>query len=319
MSDRPWNMGKWEGGRTPPRRLKAVASARSHPMTTAMLVLAAQEETPESELADVLGDGLTAADFIAAALILIAAVAFARIVQAVIARALRAQDTDASVVRFVSRFIRNLVILGGLVYALVRLEVRMAPLLGAVGIGGLAVAFAAQSILENAFASILLRTRRPFRRGNQITTGEFDGTVEDVNFRTVVLRTYAGEKVLLPCAQVLGNAIINHSVNGMRRTTLEVGVAYASDLPTVQRVLLDAAASVEGVLQSPPPEAYVEEFGDSSIDFALRFWHAPDIATLWRVRSAVAMAVKAAFDRNGIEIPFPQRVLGFAPSPQETD
>lgn len=291
---------------------------KDHMLTRTALLTAAQASNPDEELSKVLGQGLTATDFITAGVIFVAALVAARILQTLISRALSRQDTEATVVRFVSRSIRNLVILGGLVYALVTLEVRMGPLLGAVGIGGLAIAFAAQSILENAFASILLRTRRPFRRGDQIATGDFDGTVEDVNFRTVVLRTYAGERVLLPCAQVLGDAIVNHSVNGVRRTTLEVGVAYRSDLVAVQRILLDAAAADEGVRRVPPPEAWVHEFGDSSINFALRYWHDPDIATLWRVRSSVAMAVKASFDAHGIEIPFPQRVVGFA-SPLAVD
>jgi small-conductance mechanosensitive channel len=61
----------------------------------------------------------------------------------------------------------------------------------------------------------------------------------------------------------------------------------------------------------PPPEAWVEEFGESGIDMAIRFWHAPDIATMWRVRSEVAVAAKQALDKAGIEMPFPQRVVRF--------
>ncbi len=186
-------------------------------------------------------------------------------------------------------------------------------MLGALGIGGLAVAFAAQSILENLFASVLLQVRRPFRRGDQIATNDIEGTVEDVNFRTVVLRTYDGEKVLIPSSQVLTAPITNFTAKGTRRTTLDVGVAYDTDLAMAQRVLLAAVASVDGVRPEPAPQAWVEQFGESSIDFALRFWHAPDIATLWRVRSGVAMAVKTALDGAGIEIPFPQRTLGFLP------
>jgi small-conductance mechanosensitive channel len=211
------------------------------------------------------------------------------------------------------RVFASLVVAVGFVYTLQVLGVRLAPLLGALGIGGLALAFAAQSILENVFASVLLQSRRPFRLGDQIATNEIEGTVEDVNFRTVILRTYAGEKVLIPCSQVLNTPITNFTAKGTRRTTLDVGVAYGTDLGTAQQVLLRAAASVDGVQPQPAPEAWVEQFGESSIDFALRWWHAPDIATMWRVRSGVAMAVKAALDRAGMEIPFPQRTLGFLP------
>lgn len=71
--------------------------------------------------------------------------------------------------------------------------------------------------------------------------------------------------------------------------------------------------SVDGVRPEPAPQAWAEQFGESSIDFALRWWHAPDIATQWRVRSGVVMAVKAALDEASIEIPFPHRLVGFLP------
>ncbi|MDQ3305196.1 MAG: mechanosensitive ion channel family protein [Actinomycetota bacterium] len=268
------------------------------------------EEAPEEELVEAL-QGLTAADWITAAVILAGAIVLSRLVRALTARLVEQGDGARRTARLIGRSVGSLVVIIGVVYALQVLGVRLAPLLGALGIGGLALAFAAQTILENVFASLLLQSRRPFRAGDQIATNEIEGTVEDVNFRTVVLRTYQGEKVLVPCSLVLNAPITNFTVKGTRRTTLEVGVAYGTDLATAQRVLLEALTSVDGVRSQPLPEAWVEQFGESSIDFALRWWHAPDIATLWRVRSAVAMAVKSALDGAGIEIPFPQRTLGF--------
>jgi small-conductance mechanosensitive channel len=69
---------------------------------------------------------------------------------------------------------------------------------------------------------------------------------------------------------------------------------------------------VEGVLERPTTEVWVEEFGESSVNLAVRFWHAPDVATLWRVRSHVAVAVKNTLDELGVEIPYPQRTRRFA-------
>src|SRR5918911_169522 len=104
------------------------------------------------------------------------------------------------------------VVAGGVMYSLSVLGVRLGPLVGALGIGGVALAFAAQTILANFLGSIILQLRRPFRRGDQIATAGCEGTVEDVNFRTVVLRTFDGERVLVPCSQVLSNPITNHTV-----------------------------------------------------------------------------------------------------------
>jgi small conductance mechanosensitive channel len=275
------------------------------------LVLAA--EGADEELTEAL-EGITTANWLLALAIFVGAIVLSRLVKRITASFVQRGDGARSAALLVGRVVGGVVVVGGFVYALQVLGVRLAPVLGALGIGGLALAFAAQSILENLFASVLLQSRRPFRRGDQIATNEIEGTVEDVNFRTVVVRTYAGERVLVPCSQVLNNAIVNFTAGGLRRTTLDVGVAYDTDLDTAQRVLMGAVRSVDGVRAEPVPEVWVEQFNESSIDFALRFWHAPDIATLWRVRSGVAMAVKAALDGAGITIPFPQRTLGFLPS-----
>ncbi|CAN5844962.1 mechanosensitive ion channel family protein [soil metagenome] len=274
------------------------------------VVSAALTEEAEEDLGQAL-EGLTAGNWVSAGAIFFGSIVISRLVYRLVSRLVQRGDGSNQAARLMGRVFASLVVAVGFVYSLQVLGVRLAPLLGALGIGGLALAFAAQSILENVFASVLLQSRRPFRLGDQIETNDVEGTVEDVNFRTVVLRSYAGEKVLIPCAQVLNAAITNYTAKGTRRTTLEVGVAYGTDLEAAQRVLLAASASVDGVRPEPAPEAWVEQFGESSIDFALRWWHLPDIATTWRVRSGVAMAVKAAFDEAGIEIPFPQRTLGF--------
>lgn len=257
--------------------------------------------------------GLAAGDWIRAGIILAVSFAAAVVVRRLSSRAVADEDgrVENTAARFVGRVLAAVVTAAGIVYALSALHVRLGPLLGALGIGGLAIAFAAQSILQNLFASLILMARHPFRRGDQITTGDHEGTVEDVNFRVVVLRSYDGERVLIPCAEVLDNPIVNHTARGARRTTLGVGVTYDADLEQARAVLLDAVAGVDEVRPAPAAEVWVEGFGESSIDLAVRFWHAPDVATMWRVRSAVAVAVKRGLDGAGIAIPFPQRDVHF--------
>lgn len=257
-------------------------------------------------------DSLTTGDWLAAAGIFLGAVVLSMVVRRITERVVRGDDTAATTAaRLVGRLVGFVVAAAGLVYALSALGVRLGPLLGALGIGGLALAFAAQSILANLFASLVLMARRPFRRGDQITSGSHEGTVEDVNFRVVVLRSYDGEKVLIPCAEVLDNPIVNHTARGQRRTNLEVGIAYDADIERARAVLLDAVADVDGVRERPAPDVHVEGFGESSVDLVVRFWHAPDVATMWRVRSDVAVACKRALDEAGIAIPFPQLDVRF--------
>ena len=235
------------------------------------------------------------------------------LVLAVVLRRLlvRAIDREGSrhVGLVVGRFLSVVVAAVGAVYALDVMGVRIGPLVGALGVGGIALAFAAQDILQNFIAGVLLQVRRPFRVGEQIGSGDHEGVVEDVNLRTTVLTTYDGLVVYLPNAEVLKNPIVNYTRTPLSRTSLTVGLAYDTDLTRAQEVLVDACLLADGVQSSPPPEAWVEEFADSSINVAVRYWHPADIASRWRVRSAVAVSIKAALDEAGMTIPFPQRVL----------
>jgi len=260
----------------------------------------------------VLSSGLTIVDWVGAALILTVGIAASALLRTGVRRSLRRGDSERMATEALTRFLGWSVVAAAIFWSLSVLGVRLGPLFGALGIGGVAVAFAAQSILANFLGSIILQIRRPFRRGDQISTNDCEGTVEEVNFRTVRLRTYDGQRVLVPCAEVLSKPITNHTTLGRRRTALEVGVAYDADLEECRRLLLAATRGADGVNEHPPPEVWVTDFGDYSINLVVRFWHAPDTASLWRVRSAVAIAVKGALDGAGIEIPFPQRVLTFA-------
>jgi len=262
----------------------------------------------------VIASNLTLGDWIGAAVIFGAAIIAGRVGRGVSVRAIGRGHEERAAAQVVGRMVASAVVVGGLVYSLSVLGVRLGPLVGALGIGGVAIAFAAQSILANFLASLILQIRRPFRSGDQVSTNECQGVVEDVNFRTVVLRTYDGQRVMVPCAQVLSTPIVNHTVLGRRRTTLEVGVGYDTDPGEARSVLLDAVRQVHGVREQPAVEVWVKGFGDSTVDLVVRFWHAPDVTTMWRVRSAVAVAVKRALDEAGISIPFPQRVLHFADS-----
>jgi small-conductance mechanosensitive channel len=259
----------------------------------------------------IVSHGLTARDWALAGAIAAAGLVLAAMVRRVVSRAAARDEGHGAAAEAVGRFAGLVLAAMAFVYALGVVGVRLGPLVGALGIGGVALAFAGQSILANFLASLILQLRRPFRRGDQVSIDDCEGTVDEINFRTVVLRTFDGQRVLVPCASVLATPIVNHTTLGRRRTTLEVSVGYDADLDEARAVLLRALQTVDGVLDHPQPEVWVESFADSGIPLALRFWHPPDTATLWRVRSEVAVAAKKALDGAGIAIPFPQRVLRF--------
>lgn len=226
-------------------------------------------------------------------------------------RGLSGGDSDRFVARQVGRFFGLAISIIGLAYALNVAGLEVGPLLGAFGLGGVALAFAAQDILSNFLAGVMIQVRRPFRVGEQVSCLDFEGVVIDVDLRALRLRTFDGLDVVLPNAEVLRAPIINHTRTPHRRTTLRVGVAYDTDLPRATTAIRDAVEGVSSVDDLPKPQAWVEEFADSAIVYAVHYWHRSDQASVWRTRHEVAVAIKQGFDRAGITIPFPQRTVWY--------
>ncbi len=260
---------------------------------------------------------VTTEEWIVAAALVLAAVILAIVVRKILRRTFARTAVEPLVAALLARFGSYLVVVIGFFYAMSTVDVRVGPLLGALGIGGIALAFALQEILSNVVSGILLQVRRPFVAGDQIVSGDHEGVVERVDLRVVQLHTFDGERIYIPNSQVLQNPIINWTATPTRRTTLEIGIAYSDDLAGAQRAILDAVGTVEEVEQDPAPQALVYEFGESSINFAVRYWHGAQILSMWRARDAVAQAVKRKLDDEGYTIPFPQRTMWFGPGETE--
>lgn len=269
--------------------------------------IAATTETDTSETLEQLG-ALTLSDWLWAGGLTIGAVLAAVVAFRLVVRLSR--DALAPLVgRLVARLAASVVFVLGFLYAMQQVGVSLAPLLGLLGLFGLALAFAFQEVLENFIAGIFLSARRPFAHGDEITTTDYRGTVEDISLRELTLVTYDGEHVFVPNAAVWSNPIVNHTRRGIRRTTVDVGVAYGTSLEDAERILVGSLRSVDGVKEDPAPQALAHQLGDSSVNFALRFWHDAPVAEEWKVRNAVVQRVHAALGEAGIEIPFPQRVV----------
>ena len=246
-----------------------------------------------------------------AAVIFIVSLVLWRITKTGVEKVLR-RRIDPALATLIARLLGYLVLVVGFVYGLDALGVAIVPILGALGIAGIALAFAFQDILENFVAGVLLQLQRPFTYGDQVSINDHEGTVHAIDSRIVTIITPAGETIKVPSATVIKSDINNYTQQGQRRTSLPVGVAYGSDLRTVERVLQDAVDGAEGVQASPKPEVYFTGFGDSSLDFDVRFWHEPSIATFWKTRHAVGLRIERALGDAGITIPFPQRTVWYA-------
>ena len=185
----------------------------------------------------------------------------------------------------------------------------LGDVIAALGLGSVAIGFAFQDIFKNFLAGVLLLLEAPFRLRDQVVIEEYEGTVEHIDIRTTQIRTYTGERVLIPNSTVFTSAVLVRTAFPSRRTDLAVGVDYNTPLPKAAQILQQLIAQVEGVLDSPAPEIDLVNFGDSSIDFVVRYWTAPQMKEVRHVQTRAVIAIKKAFDQAEINIPYPIRTL----------
>lgn len=252
---------------------------------------------------------VTGWDFLWAAIALLVAFVLSRWVKRLVHKSLQRFELPEDIPNLLARLAGWLVILVGIVYALSLLGFDMSPVVLFILVVGLVVFLAGRPMLENLGAGIMLQARGAFAVGDQIRSNDFEGTVEEVNGRAVVILQTDGERVHIPNITVLYNPITNLTDEGARRTTVTVGVEYGTDLQDARDVLLATTGNVQGVRADPEVEVFVEEFDDSSINFLVRFWHDPEIRAGFVVRDEVSRAIKSALDDAAIVIAFPQRVL----------
>lgn len=216
-------------------------------------------------------------------------------------------------VRIIARVVASVIVGIGFAIALATLGIDLAPLLAGAGVIGIAIAFAVQDIVANYFAGVLIGIRRPFRTGDEILSQEHEGVVEGLNFRYTTLRTYDGNRVLLPNAGVFGNPLVNYTADRERRTEISVGVAHGTDPGRAKQIICEAAAGCNGVLADPAPVAWVEAMGESTLEITLLIWHGPEMINVWQVRDAAVVAVWRACEQAGIELPYPRRTVEVLP------
>lgn len=179
------------------------------------------------------------------------------------------------------------------------------------GITSVAIGFALKDVLQNFFAGVMLLWCRPFHVGDQIRSGEYEGTVEEINVRSTRLKTYDGERVVLPNGDVYTRAIVVRTAYDKRRVRFVVGVGYPDDLEKARAIIRRTVASTEGVLADPGPWVYVSELAPSSVNFTVFFWAESHQANVLLVSDRVATGIKLALDAAHIDMPFPHSVVLF--------
>lgn len=185
-----------------------------------------------------------------------------------------------------------------------------AKLIGALGIGSVAIGFAFKDIFQNLLSGILLLLSEPFRIGDQIVSGDYEGTVEDIKIRATTIKTFDGRQVVIPNSQLYTSALTVNTAYKQRRLQVAVGIGYEDDIEAAKGVILQALDRAQTVSRRAEPSVIATGFGDSTIDLTVR-WFIDDGTQANKVASIheVIVAMKKGLDGAGVNMPFPIRTL----------
>ncbi len=210
----------------------------------------------------------------------------------------------------VERIVKLLIITIAVIFVLTYFNQDVGSLIVSLGVGSLAIALAAQSTLANMIAGFTIMLDRPFRIGDriQLASGE-KGDVFEIGIRSTKILTFENTLLIIPNDSIVKEKVLNLSYpSPIIRVKVDVGVAYGSDPEKVKEIMVEVARNHPEILEEPEPAAYLINFGDSSLDMTL-IARISNYSDQWRIQEELRVALYEAFDKNGIEIPFPQRVV----------
>lgn len=217
---------------------------------------------------------------------------------------------DIGVRQAIGSIVRYVILTIGIIVVVQTAGIDLSALTIVAGALGVGVGFGLQGVTTNFVSGILILLERPVKVGDRVQVGQITGDVTDISLRATTVVTNDNIAIIIPNAEFVSSNVINWSHNDRNvRIHVPVGVSYASDIDLVKKVLLEVADGHEGVLKEPAPDVVFLEFGESSLDFDLRVWTQKFITRPHVLRSDLNFAIKRKFNKEGIEIPFPQRDL----------
>lgn len=195
----------------------------------------------------------------------------------------------------------------GFLVALSVLGVEISGLLIAAGFAGIVVGLATQQTLSQVFAGLSMLIEGRVRVGDSVRIGDDWGVVEAVGIMSTQIRLWSGEVVTIPNSDLMSSKIYNYSKPIARRVEVSVGISYRSDVSKALNVIRTLLEDKELVLAEPPPTLIVDSLSDYAVKIKILFWVPSQ--EFWTIRREILREIKEALEANGIEIPFPQRVV----------
>jgi small-conductance mechanosensitive channel len=220
---------------------------------------------------------------------------------------LRAKATEI-LAEFTSRFVKIILLIFVVFTALGFLGLDMGQyILGLAVVMGFVLGFALGDTLSNIASGFMVAITKPFQAGDFVTVSGESGVIQSVGISVTELDTPDNKRIIIPNKIVYGSNIINFTRNPIRRVDMTTGVGYEDDLDKAIKTTMAVITSHPKVLKDPAPQVAVTEMADSSVNFVVRPWCKTE--DYWDVFFDLQKAIKQAYDREGLSIPFPQRDL----------
>lgn len=254
-------------------------------------------------------------NFILAILVVILAYFIAKYANKIVFKLTSKQVKQQSVINIISKLTSVVVIMFGIFLALGILDLSktLTSLITGAGVLGLVIGLALQGTLSNTISGIVISFRDKIQIGNWVETNDFAGEIMDINLKNFTLKETDNNIVIIPNKTILETPMKNFSLTPYMRITVDCGVEYRSDLEFVEKLVKTTLSNTfKKIDDNKPTEFFFTEFGESSINFKCRFWveATKNVHKLEATNRAI-IAIKKAFDAEGINIPFPIRTLEF--------
>jgi len=212
--------------------------------------------------------------------------------------------------RIVADFSFWIILILGILIAMTIILPSLKPvdLLASLGVGSLAVGFAFKDILQNWMSGLLILLRLPFRRGDQVSVAGAEGTVQRIEPRATIIRTYDGCDIVVPNTTIYNSNIIIYTSQETRRIEIDFTVGYAYDIRKITDILKKSLVQIEEVIKDPPPQILCWDLGATSLGIKVRWWIKSEKSQEIISRARVIQAIKEGFDANDIDPTDPQLI-----------
>ena len=273
--------------------------------TASELIENVTQTDPASALEGLLQAGwgkLTVGRVLSALLLLLVCLTLARLLLGTARRLVERAALDERIKRYILRGLRAfLYLLTALVMA-GSLNIDVSSLIALVGVFGLAVSLAVQDVLGNVAGGMVLLFSKPFTLGDYVSTADGEGEVAEITLTHTKLDTPAGQRVMLPNSKLMAGQIVNYTVRGVRRADHAVSASYDDAPEAVRRACLKALERTPGILPDPAPQVVLTAYGESAIEYRVRFWAKTE--DYWDAHFRSLEEIRRAFAEDGVTMTY---------------